>query len=755
MYIKAGTVPLFLPTTTSFHSYNNHLKNVPSLVLVSPSYRTPVSQINPREKYLAALAEAKAAEAEYLAAERLQQEEDQLRQRLEQIQSLKHQPSAYYTHTPAPQYSQAAPLDLDALRRQIAAEERARIVREQEVEALRVQEAQRKAQQQARELEALRIREERRHSWPCATLSAAAHSPPSVQNSKPTLNVPSLPPSVSSCLKVPAHTMYVLTCRPAHRSPYPEFHDTVDLTPMFVGKRHHHQAHGCGCERKAHKEEVKPTSVNLEDVLSQLLGGRVEARQEPKSEKTQAPAEAVSVEQLLQHVFGGNTAAQPKAESSPAKEAPITIEQLISHFLGAAGVEVEQSKGSTSNATASTSTPARPSEKTEAAPAPAPSQPAPRPAPAPAPATAQAPQPVGFEHILSHFLGTAGVRPAAPTQPTQASDEIDLQQLLNMFLGGAAPNSAPAQPQAGPSNSASTSNPTSTAPAARKTELQEREERELAEAIRIKGKAPAPAPVKDVASSTAEVHAIDASFAALSSEFVFPPQLDFSTSRTASPTRNGGAEESVMAKLSYSPQNQPLRFYHQALSEVVGRVEGALDEVERIVEGKWRRWAGRERASTPESVSAESGPSPTVDEAPVVVTAEDVDAPAAEPVEVVDSELVSEPEFIPEPAAVPESSPTVDAEETPSSSYPPASEPSSSYPPSAAESVATLRPSSPAPSSPAPLHINPVAASPVPSDIDTFLLPASADAPVIQKKPRASDSDADVDVGSDWSEVDA
>ncbi|KAJ7882807.1 hypothetical protein B0H14DRAFT_3433302 [Mycena olivaceomarginata] len=95
----------------------------------APSYRTPVSQINSREKYLAALAKVKAAEAD-----------------------------AYYTHTPAPQYSQAAPLDLDALHRQIAAEEHARIVREQEVEALRVQEAQRKAQ----ELEALRIREERR-----------------------------------------------------------------------------------------------------------------------------------------------------------------------------------------------------------------------------------------------------------------------------------------------------------------------------------------------------------------------------------------------------------------------------------------------------------------------------------------------------------------------------------------------------------------------------------------------------------------
>ncbi|KAJ7806124.1 hypothetical protein B0H14DRAFT_3153007 [Mycena olivaceomarginata] len=729
----------------------------------APSYRTPVSQISPREKYLAALAEAKAAEAEYLAAERLQQEEDQLRQRLEQIQSLRHQPSGYYTHTPTPQYSQAAPLDLDALRRQIAVEERARIVREQEAEALRVQEAQRKAQKQARELEALHIRKERRaqlavRDFDCSRALAAQRAELQAHTQH------ALSPSFRVFVPEVPRTQH---CRPAHRSPCPEFHETLDLTPMFAGKRNHrHQAQGCGCERKAHKAQTKPSAVTLEDVFSQLFdGGRVEAKSEPKPEKTQAPAEAVSVEQLLQHVFGGNTAAQPKAERKPTKEAPaqqaeapITIEQLFGHFLGAAGIEVEQSKGSSSNATASTSTSTQPSEKKTAAPGTSQSALKPAPAPAPTPATAQAPQPVGFEHIINHFLGATGARPAAATQPNQAGVEIDLQQLLNMFLGGAVQTSAP---QAGPSNSASASKPTETAPAANKTTLQEREERELAEAIRMslaesqpqpspttsesKGKGPAPVPVKDVASSTAEVHAIDASFAALSNEFVFPTQLDFSTSRTASPTRNGTAEDT---------QNQPVRFYHQALSgllarldavesfgdeglrhgrkDVVGRVEGALDEVERVVEAKWRRWAGRERASTPEPVPA---PSRAVEEAPVVVT-----APIAEPVE------VTEPEPVPAPTPVPAVEPKI----TPSASYPPASEPSSSYPPSAAESVAKLRPSSPAPS-----HVNPVPASPAPSDIDTFLLPASAAAPVMQKKPRASDSDADVDVGSDWSKLDA
>jgi hypothetical protein len=91
-----------------------------------------------------------------------------------------------------------------------------------------------------------------------------------------------------------------------------------------------------------------------------------------------------------------------------------------------------------------------------------------------------------------------------------------------------------------------------------------------------KSKAPAPAPVKDVASSTADVHAIDASFTALSIEFMFPTELDFSTSRTASPTGNGTAEEPVIANLLYSRQNQPVRLYHQAMS----RLRARLDAVE-------------------------------------------------------------------------------------------------------------------------------------------------------------------------------
>ncbi|KAK7064644.1 BAG domain-containing protein [Favolaschia claudopus] len=794
------------------------------------SYRTPASPVaNPREKYLAALAEAKAAEAEYLAAERLQQEEDELRQRLDQIQHMKHQ------HQPAPavdpyypRYPQAsAPLDIDALRRQIAAEERARIVREQELEAIRVKEAQRKAQEaeaRGRALEALRIKKAHQAAHDLERSRALAAQRAHLEAvARRAAAQPTVRFVVSEPAEPPRQQQLV---RPRQGSMYPEFPNTVDVTPLLAaasGNRHHHHhhgVHGCGCERK---EELKAASTDIENVLSQLFGGaRVEAKQQRKHKKAQAPAapEAVSLEQLFQHMFSP-IAPQPKAESKPAAEAarpeteaPVTLEQLLSHFLGAAGVEVAKPEAPATKAThPAASAPSTEKKEAASAPTPAPAQVATAPAPKPAPTPAAQPsQPVGLEHVLNQFLGAAGAQPSAP-------HAVDLQQLFNMFLGGAAPTPASAQPQvrkrvplilcrradgtcyilkAGPSNSKSAapsaSTTTQSAPATKKTALEEREERELAEAIRMsladsaesKGKSPAPAPVKDVASSTAEVQAIDASFGALSNDFALPSQLDFSTSRTSSPVRSissansNTTEESVISRLSFSTQNQPVRFYHQALSgllakldavesfgdeelrhrrkEVVGKVEGALDEVERVVEARWRKWAGRDResvaapASEPalasdasEPVVVDSLPSPVVEEkeeeAPVIVEA----VPAAEEsvaVEAVAAEPVAAEGSIPVTVAIeaePESSPA---------SYPPASEPSS-YPPSAAESVATLRPTDASPA-PAALADTDLTASPAPSDIDTFLLPAASE-PEVQKKPRATDSD----VGSDWSEVDA
>ncbi|KAJ6501583.1 hypothetical protein C8R47DRAFT_232726 [Mycena vitilis] len=820
----------------------------------SSYYRSPVTApaLNPREKYLAALAEAKAAEAEYLAAEKLQQEEEALRQRLDQIQHLKQQqqqqqqpaPNPYYTPAqahfaqpspPFPQYAPApAAVDLDALRRQIAAEERARILQEQ--------------QQQVRREEALRLDEARRAQ---EGRDAERARNLAAQNARlATLTQRALRPAVR----------YVVPEGESvrgdweHCRPPPELRNRVNVTPYMIAEAAKKQGPSASCPcapasapKPKAKPEVKETN-DLEALFGQLFGGQQpKARPQPKKAPAPAPAPApkvvsldelihhvlgasqpqpqpkaeakpqqqqqpakeapqtINLEQLLQHVLGGAVAqrqpeATPKAPQEPAKEqAPApTLEQIINHFLGA----VAKPEASPS-ASGSTSEPAK-TEQPAAVPAPTPAPAQPQSAPAPAPAT-QAPHHAGVD-FLNQLLGGASARHSgSDSTPTP----LNLQNLLNMYLDHAHP-SAPSAPEAGPSNSAP-------APA-RAPSHKEQEERELAEAIRMslaeaeahpaaaadKGKAPAPAPEKDIASSTAEVRAIDAQYTLLANEFVFPAQLDFTTSRSASPTRNGGAgsEESPVARLlSYGAANQPVRYYHQALTgllarldavesfgdeglrgmrkEVVGRVEGAMDEVERGVEVRWRKVVGKvERVAAELAPAAEVAPQPGAAAPESTPEPEAVEVVAEEAV--VDESVVVEAE-VPEPetaatstpAPIAESEPSPAAEPELSSSYPPASESTSSIPtvvssppypappaPSLAddtaaapsppveldvvdESLETLRPPTPTPPSPAPSS---------PSDLDTFLLPADA-ALADEKKTRKAEDEHEV--GSDWSEVDA
>ncbi|KAJ7785805.1 hypothetical protein B0H16DRAFT_1488080 [Mycena metata] len=816
------------------------------------SYRSPVyapvptttPTVNPREKYLAALAEAKAAEAEYLAAERLQQEEAALRTRLEQIQALK-APQAPVYQSPFQQYPQQAPFtyypapglvapppqfsaqpDLEQLRRQIAAEERARLVREQEeAQQARQREQALRAEAQRKELE----REARR----AKRNNELEHSLAAQRARLEALTQRVLFPQGPAPVQAPRRQHQ---SRPHHARP--ELHNTIDITPLLTATRHiqHQQAQP--------QPQQKQEEMRLEDVIGQLFGGRVQQRKQAQPKPAAQPqTQAIGLEQLLQHVFGAEQVEQPQPRAAPRAQQPaapqthtVDLGELLQHVFG----------GQTEHLTKHTTTPAAaapqpkveqpaaapqsidlgeliqhifggaqqqhqqagPSGTKEATPAPAATQSAPAsaattnpavatqsaPAPTPAPA-AQTPRPAnGLEHILNHLLGGN----ASVSTPNHG--EVDLQQLMGMFLGPRG-CSAPQQPQASTSKAPEASSKSAPAPSNLKTELEARlrseessEERDLAEAIRMslaeaqaapsspttsdKGKAPAPAPVKDVATSAAEVASIDAAFTALADEFVFPAELDFGGSRAASPTRSisfsndnstTGESQSPIARLSYSARNQPVRFYHQALSgllsqldavesfgdeavrnarkEVVGRVEGALDEVERFVEAKWRKAAKREERTEEEVivVSAEDAVEPVVEAAAVEVAPEPAAAPA---------EVESAPEVIDAPAAVPEPAPepvvVADAESTTpeSSSYPPSAP--SSYPPSAAESVETLRPASvPASSeSTAPT-------SPAPSDteLDTFLLPAATPADAVVKKPASKDEDAEV--GSDWSEVDA
>ncbi|KAJ7293800.1 hypothetical protein C8J57DRAFT_1704462 [Mycena rebaudengoi] len=783
------------------------------------------STISPRDKYLSALAEAKAAEAEYLAAERLQQEEESLRQRLSQIQLLKHR----NTTTPAPQslfvdndYAHL-PLthpgqivlgadDLHLLRRQIAEEQRAVIAREQQqaqrLEALRKQqqviEAQRKQQQQARELEALRLYETHKAQAAArdiertrALAAQRAHFANLTQRTQEQPVVQFLYGGEPVAPQAPRKQHH---CRQKEsRSELPNTLDLTDLLRQFAA-----------APAQVQKETKPEPTVAVEDILSQLLGARPRTQQAqptaptaedvlnrlfgaraaapaPKPQPTAAP-QAVDLQQLINHVLGAAGVAhapaapqQAKAPEPEAAQVPVSLEQLINHFLGAAGVQQAPS------ATPSASAPA-PQAKPEVKAEPAvaekkETQPQPKKQDAAAPVSQT---PVGFEQIINHFLGAAG-QPSASTSAA-APNQDGFQQLLNMFMGGHPhhQHSQKAQESAQASSSKSAS-----AESALKQELEARlrtqqssEERDLEEAIRMsladsaaapashtdsKGKAPAPpAPVKDVTTSAAEVRAIDSSFTSLASEFVFPAQLEFSTSRTASPSRAGVAEaESATSRLSYSAHNQPVRFYHQALNgllgqldavdsfgddalrhqrkDVVGRVEGALDELEQLIEARWRKFAGKEERKEEqvvvpttepqvEVVPAEATPTATTDAAPAPESPVVVAAEVEEASEVVASDNSASDEAVSDAAPVTATTDdtTTAAPESAASSYPPTPSPAES------DSVETIRGYD--------------VSSPAPSDIDTFLLPATSS----EEKPPVKHTKAEAeDVGSDWSEVDA
>ncbi|KAF9498171.1 hypothetical protein BDN71DRAFT_1443914 [Pleurotus eryngii] len=86
--------------------------------------------------------------------------------------------------------------------------------------------------------------------------------------------------------------------------------------------------------------------------------------------------------------------------------------------------------------------------------------------------------------------------------------------------------------------------------------------------------------VSDVAKSIQTVHNIETTFSSLESEFVFPAQLDFtppsSPSILVSPlpgTENATVSDSANHHLAFTARNQPLRFYEHALGELLSQLD--------------------------------------------------------------------------------------------------------------------------------------------------------------------------------------
>jgi hypothetical protein len=187
---------------------------------------------------------------------------------------------------------------------------------------------------------------------------------------------------------------------------------------------------------------------------------------------------------------------------------------------------------------------------------------------------------------------------------------------------------------------------------------------------------------KDVVDSMNAIRNIQAVFSTLSSDFSFPTRLDFTPPPSAFSSPHGSDSDSGSTQLAYTSTNAPVRYYEQALSallsqldaveswgneevrkgrkELVARIEAALGDVEKEVQERFVQCQARneqvdtkvkakENIHLTEALIAEDIKvivTPPVEEAVTVVTEgpaaamEDVSAAAAneETVPTVDSE---------------------------------------------------------------------------------------------------------------------
>jgi hypothetical protein len=161
---------------------------------------------------------------------------------------------------------------------------------------------------------------------------------------------------------------------------------------------------------------------------------------------------------------------------------------------------------------------------------------------------------------------------------------------------------------------------------------------------------------EDVSDSMSAVHNIEAAFNTVRTEFSFPTHLDFSPpSSTPSSPHTSESESTLTSKLAYTANNSPVRYYEQALitllgqldgveswgneevrkerKAIVGRVESALEDVEREVQERFMqrkaRDAGKAVTAENDELKAEETPLasvPVIDsviiEAPVPDTSE-------------------------------------------------------------------------------------------------------------------------------------
>ncbi|KAG5729782.1 hypothetical protein E4T56_gene972 [Termitomyces sp. T112] len=571
---------------------------IPASNLTSYAYPSPLS--NPRDRYLAALAEAKAAEADYLAADAARREEDDLRRRLAEIQHRKQENSltSRYDFDPY-DYHDSHPSDnrLAILRQQVEEERRHLLaLRKAELEERRRQEY------VTIELEAARLRraheeahrlyqEQKQQARLRALLEQSAkvaqyHCPCDNQSyCQIACNKQAAPvfhPSIRALLRPEAKVI-------APVEPKRQVKQENDIAEALLKQISDILSETSKPKASAPVNTSRPSvgTPKLETVLKTVLKPTAHAKDVSDPQKY--------FEHLVKPIgLSFDQLPQPASQTAPSPKAVPSDELFETNILQEfAKLLVPEETSSQPSASSSSSKPTRD-------------------APAQAAPAASTPAPAALEAQTSDTPARSLKEQLEARLNNEFHSEVrDTIQAIFESL-----RDADNHERSSRSNSSSTS--------------------------WNKGKAKADEPStttsvptfnptsKSVFDSFNEVRNIDAAFHTLEADFTFPATLDFISSHLVSdsPISSDSESSSATAHLAYTSRNHPVRFYEQALSallaqldsidsfgndalrmtrkEVVTRVEKALEELEKEVEGRYRTRLAKEAKSLPAETTVAS-----------------------------------------------------------------------------------------------------------------------------------------------------
>ncbi|KAL1755182.1 hypothetical protein FB107DRAFT_262585 [Schizophyllum commune] len=607
------------------------------------AYR-PIQPLSPRDKYLAAVAEAETARASYLADEAARREEAALQQRLDELRARRQR------------FSAPGPVDpgdrrLYELRREVEEEER----RQREL-ALAAEE-ERREQELARvrwEIEEQARREERRRLIVEGGSRPYPHHQHVARQSRPAVvefvidephQAPT--PDVRHSIEVDIQELLgqlsglgngqaqeplqrsaqTLACaRPsalakaraeawkaaaaARSAPAPSakacpFANTAcspsNKACLTTNKPCHPSTSSKASESAP--GPAGPTAPQLDPtVLADLAGQFLGTKVDPAQVKSAMDMFSAFVQQASAAQASAQSA-QPAQASAPAA-GPAEfggLEGLLSTLFGGAQTPAQpQASSSKASAVAPSSKPSAPATSSA------------KPVASAQPTTSAAPSASPFDPLapLRAQLATRlNTEEEAEIRDTMHAIMLSLQDQEEKFKAGSGAGS-------NAMGSGSKTNTTRDAAASKPDIIIDTNKAngDNSSASDAKGKGRAsPEPPRtptsqDIAASLDTVRNIDAAFAALSGDFAWPSGLDFTpvSSREASPTRFPGdaaspfdstsAEDdaasvtsstsSPLSKLAYTARNQPVRFYEQSLSALLSQLDAVeswgSEEVRRV-----------------------------------------------------------------------------------------------------------------------------------------------------------------------------